>query len=213
MIAVLVCVIFSDPIKDRIILLYWQRQCLNYSNSGRPVSLAVSSQPPPCWVKFNTANGTPITAQNPSGCVFLGCMKCPDGVDRLVFVEVQAGAGDNGALDWFVNTDGTLGLKTRSDSLRWMQALVMRPATIDEDAAAIWGKNPRRMPGVVLTISLPYDSNANDRRNEVINGAVLDRGNPSHFTIQTNFSDGSSNPIDGYLDNNDVLTIRQRTPP
>ena len=55
----LLCVIYCDPIRDRVELLYRQEVCLNHRNVGTPVSLHGSS-PPDCWVR-----SSPITAARP----------------------------------------------------------------------------------------------------------------------------------------------------
>jgi hypothetical protein len=61
-------------------------------------------------------------------------------------------------------------------------------------------------------ISVPYDEKLDFEHNYQINGAVLDPDNPSHFTIQVCYSDGTNNPINGYLDNDDRFTISQKIP-
>jgi hypothetical protein len=208
----LLCIIYCDPIKDQAKLLYWQWRCLNYANAGQTITFAQSQPPPVIWTKFCAANG--VDESGLDARIFLGLMKRPDGGVRLVKVDVRGVFAWNGLepqdSNWLMDDNFSYSTKKGVDRIEYVNIVVIRPAGIIGNAAEVWD-NSIFGADLPYFISLPYNSSKDDLHN-TFNGAVLDPANPSHFTIAAHFSDGTSNPIDGYLDDHDKLTITQKVP-
>jgi hypothetical protein len=179
---VLLCIAFGRQAWTQAVVLYWQRQCLDYPNTGQPVSFAPSAAgQPSAWARFQSATGAPAGQPN-TYCLYLGRMNRPDGVQRLVYV-------------YFCNV-----YNGPPKTLVGIAYDVIDPATLTRPAKSLADD----MAGdFVLGVASPTN-------NPAVHGAILDPTDPSHFTVQVDLLYGRTSVLDGFLGNDDKLQIEQR---
>jgi hypothetical protein len=179
---VLLCFGVGRQAVHQATVLYCQRQCLNYANTGNVVNLTAAVPGPP-WAWIRLKNLTGARSNDPGTCcVYLGGMKRPDGIERLVYV-------------YFRNI-----YNGPPKTLVGVGYDVLQPATITSAAVA----TTNTLAGeFVLGVATPTST-------PVVHGAVLDPADPSHFTINVTLIDGRTSVLDGFLNNNNVLHIEQR---
>jgi hypothetical protein len=164
-------------------ILYWQRQCLNHPNTGQTINLASpAAAEPAAWTNYQNLYGPAPRNAIHFYYLYLGRMKRPDGVERLVFV-------------WLLPLSSG-----PPKILVQMNYGVIQPATITRPAQMMPNADSRDL---VIGVATPTSS-------PIMHGAIPDPADPTHFTISVTLIDGRTSTIDGFLDNNDVLHLDQR---
>jgi hypothetical protein len=187
-VATLSLVVAKQAIRQAAVL-YWQRQCLNYPNTGQAVNFAFAAgTQPSAWTQFLLASNVgqvpppPHPPTPPYQSLYLGHMKRPDGADRVVYVAVTC--SNCGPPETAVSTE----------------YVIVQPATVTRAAQIL---DVGGAGGFFLGDATPTTS-------PTIHGAILDPADPSHFTITVTLINGQTSILDGFLDNNDTLHIDQR---
>ncbi len=83
---VCLCIVLARMGIHQATVLYWQRQCLAYANTGQLINIAAPPGPQPqALTQFGISSGVATRSGN-SYCLYLGRMTRPDGIERLVYV-------------------------------------------------------------------------------------------------------------------------------
>lgn len=177
-------------------VVYWQGKCLRYV---APSNQAISKwQAPACWTGLESlASSTSPGAWGPpakAAVAFLHERRSPSGTSYLVCIRFDSSSG-NGV---FIHGGLKLGVMEMYSNVAVPATLTNLPVPVPQPQ-----RNPDRMPG------------SNDHRvvpTPQIFAGQPDPNDPSHFTIQYQMW-GQSDTVDGYIDNNGIVTLTQRSPP
>jgi len=188
---------FWKPLRQRAELLYWQRECMNYTRPANSVLFSVDgnlrdpdyardpTEPqiyfwlePACFRKFLAASRVlPPARQGPGkGTVFLHERTSKSGNRRLVHVEVW---GDVNAL-WMI------------PSYEWS---VIKPASLFDGAKVVNPNLQRQYSGRFVAATSSFGQ--------------FDENDSSHFTIGYQIGK-RSDIIDGWLLDDDTILLKLR---